>query len=39
VVWIPRYRYEIFKQPGIKEYLEIKLEEVRKTYPEIEYVE
>jgi len=37
-VWIPKYRYKILVD-GVKEYLEIKLEEVRKYYPEIEYVE
>jgi len=35
---IPKYRYKILVD-GVKEYLEIKLEEVRKYYPEIEYVE
>lgn len=38
VVWIPRYRYEVLTT-GVKEYLEIKLDEIRKYYPEIEYVE
>ena len=38
VVWIPRYRYKVLVD-GVKEYLEIKLDEVRKFYPEIEYVE
>lgn len=37
VVWIPRYRYAILTE-GVKEYLEIKLKEIRKYYPEIEYV-
>lgn len=38
IVWIPKYRYKILTS-GVKEYLEIKLEEIRKYYPEIEYVE
>lgn len=38
VVWIPRFRYEVLV-PGVKDYLEIKLDEVRKHYPELEYVE
>jgi len=38
IVWIPKYRYKILTT-GVKEYLEIKLDEVRKYYPEIEYVE
>lgn len=38
IVWIPRYRYEILT-PGVAEYLKIKLDEVRKTYPEFEYIE
>ena len=38
VVFIPKYRYEILTV-GVKKYLEIKLDEVRKHYPEIEYVE
>lgn len=39
VVIIPRYRFEIFSEVGVKKYLEIKLDEVRKYYPEIEYIE
>jgi REP element-mobilizing transposase RayT len=39
VVIIPRYRFDIFSKEGIKRYLEIKLDEVRKYYPEIEYIE
>ena len=38
VVWIPRYRYKVLR-PGVKEYLEEKLKEIRKHYPEIEYRE
>ncbi len=38
VVWITRYRYKVLTE-GVKKYLEIKLDEVRKHYPEIEYVE
>lgn len=38
IVWIPRYRYKVLTD-GVKKYLEIKLDEVRKHYPEIEYVE
>jgi len=39
IVIIPRYRFRIFKDPGVKKYLELKLDEIRKYYPEIEYVE
>lgn len=38
VVWIPRYRYKVLTE-GVKEYLTIKIDEVRKYYPEIEYIE
>ncbi len=38
VVWIPRYRFKVLV-PGVAEYLLIKLDEVRKWYPDIEYVE
>lgn len=38
IVWITRYRYKVLNQPGVKKYLEIKMDEVRKIYPEIEYV-
>ena len=38
IVWIPRYRYKVLTT-GIKEYLLIKMDEVRKFYPEIEYLE
>jgi len=35
---MPRYRYAVLTQ-GVKKYLEIKLDEIRKHYPEIEYIE
>lgn len=38
LVWIPRYRYKVLTT-GVKEYLLIKMDEVRKFYPEIEYLE
>lgn len=38
IVFIPKYRFGILTS-GVKEYLEIKLDEIRKYYPEIEYVE
>jgi len=38
IVWIPRYRYK-FLTGGVKKYLENKLDEVRKHYPEVEYIE
>ena len=38
LVWIPRYRYKVLVE-GVREYFLIKLDEVRKRYPEIEYVE
>jgi len=38
IVWIPKYRYAILTD-GVKQYLEIKLKEIRQYYPEIEYVE
>jgi putative transposase len=38
IVWITRYRYEVLTK-GVDKYLEIKLDEVRKYYPELEYVE
>ena len=38
VVWITRYRYEVLTT-GVKKYLEIKFDEVRKYHPEIEYIE
>jgi len=38
IVWIPRYRYKVLVK-GVAEYLAIKLDEIRKWYPEVEYVE
>lgn len=38
IVWIPRYRYQVLTH-GVGRYLEIKLDEIRKHYPEFEYVE
>jgi putative transposase len=38
IVWIPRYRFNILNE-GVAEYLKIKMDEVRKLYPEIEYLE
>ena len=38
IVWIPRYRYKVLVK-GVGAYLMIKLDEIRKHYPEIEYVE
>lgn len=38
IVWIPRYRYKVLIR-GVKEFLAIKLVEIRKNYPEIEYRE
>ncbi len=38
IVFIPKYRYEILTT-GVKQYFEIKLDEIRKYYPEIEYIE
>lgn len=38
IVWIPKYRFKILTE-GVDKYLEIKLDEIRKYYPEIEYVE
>src|SRR5262245_30615332 len=38
IVWIPRYRYQILVN-GVDEYLKIKMDEIRKRYPEIEYIE
>ena len=37
IVWIPRYRYKVLVK-GVAEYLMTKLDEVRKRYPEIEYI-
>jgi len=38
MVWIPRYRYKVLVK-GVDEYLLKKMEEIRKIYPEIEYVQ
>ena len=38
IVWIIRYRRKILV-PGVKSYLEIKLQEIRKFYPNWEYIE
>jgi putative transposase len=38
MVWIPRYRYKVLVK-GVDEYLLKKMEEIRKNYPEIEYVQ
>ena len=37
-MWIPRYRYKVLTE-GVKQYLEIKLDEIRRYYPEFEYIE
>jgi putative transposase len=38
MVWIPRYRYKVLVK-GVDEYLLKEMEEIRKNYPEIEYVQ
>ncbi len=38
IVWIPRYRHKILTDE-VDKYLEIKLDEIRKYYPDIEYIE
>ncbi len=38
IIWIPRYRYKVLVN-GVDKYLKIKLDEVRKYYPEFEYGE
>jgi len=38
MVWIPRYRYKVLVK-GVDEYLVKRMEEIRKIYPEIEYVQ
>ena len=38
MVWIPRYRYKVLVK-GVDEYLLKKMDEIRKSYPEIEYVQ
>jgi putative transposase len=38
MVWIPRYRYKVLVK-GVNEYLVKRMAEIRKNYPEIEYVQ
>ena len=38
IVWIPRYRYKVLVK-GVDKYLIVKLDEIRKKYPEVEYLE
>ena len=38
IVWIPRYRYKVLVK-GVDKYLLARMEEVRKIYPEVEYIE
>jgi len=38
VVWIPRYRFKVLVD-GVDKYLSIKLDEVRKWYPDVEIIE
>ncbi len=38
IVWITQYRRKIFVK-GVKDYLKIKFQEIRKYYPEWEYLE
>ena len=38
MVWIPRYRHKVLVK-GVDEYLLKKMDEIRKNYPEIEYVQ
>ena len=38
MVWIPRYRHKVLVK-GVDEYLLKKMDEIRKLYPEIEYVQ
>ena len=38
MVWIPRYRYKVLVK-GVDEYLVKRMDEIRKIYPEIEYVQ
>jgi putative transposase len=38
MVWIPRYRYKVLVK-GVDKYLLKKMDEIRKNYPEIEYVQ
>jgi putative transposase len=38
MVWIPRYRYKVLVK-GVGEYMLKKMDEIRKIYPEIEYIQ
>ena len=38
IIWIPKYRHKILVN-GVRKFLLLKLDEVRKYYPEIEYIE
>jgi putative transposase len=38
IVWISKYRYKVLVE-GVKEYVLLKIKEIRKYYPEIEYIE
>ncbi|MBW1936745.1 MAG: IS200/IS605 family transposase [Deltaproteobacteria bacterium] len=38
MVWIPRYRHKVLVK-GVDKYLLKKMDEIRKVYPEIEYVQ
>lgn len=38
MVWIPRYRHKVLVK-GVDEYLLKKMDEIRKLYPEIEFVQ
>ena len=38
VVWVTKYRKEILNE-GVSEYVKIKLKEVLKYYPDLEYIE
>ena len=38
MVWIPRYRHEVLVE-GVDKYLIKKMDEIRKIYPDIEYVQ
>jgi len=38
IVWVTRYRRKILVT-GVKSYLKIKLQEIRKYYPDWEYIE
>ena len=38
IILIPRYRYEVLTN-GVDKYLITKMDEIRKKYPEIEYVQ